>query len=105
MLSEWLPAFRSREERGPHIFLTAVFVVLTFSIALSVSELGLLFSIIGATGSNLMTYILPGLFYWKLAAADGNTKTRLLALAVSVLGGIILVLALTVIILDKTEQI
>lgn len=108
MLAERWPVFRQRTgtDRRPHLFVTALFVLITFTIALSVDQLGLMFSIIGATGSNLMTYILPGAFYFKLSEEDGfKSRTRIAALCVMVLGLIVLVAALTIIILDNAGKL
>jgi len=46
--------------------ITCTFLVLSFSIAMSVSDLGVILSIVGATGSTTVSYILPGLIYLKL---------------------------------------
>ena len=40
-------------------------------IALTVKDLGLVLSIVGATGSTTVSYILPGLFYSKIFKDNG----------------------------------
>lgn len=40
--------------------ITCVFLVLSFAIAMSVSDLGLILGVVGATGSTTVSYILPG---------------------------------------------
>jgi len=45
---------------------TCCFLILSFSIAMVVSDLGIILAIVGATGSTTVTYILPGLVYLKL---------------------------------------
>lgn len=40
--------------------ITCVFLVFSFIIAMSVSDLGLILGVVGATGSTMVSYILPG---------------------------------------------
>ena len=40
--------------------ITCIFLVLSFAIAMSVSDLGLILGVVGATGSTTVSYILPG---------------------------------------------
>ena len=51
---------------GLHMSLTTAFVLSTGSIALVVSDLGLVLSVVGATGSTIVTYVLPGACYYVL---------------------------------------
>lgn len=46
--------------------ITITFLVLSFLIAMCVSDLSLILSIVGATGSTIVSYILPGLIYIRL---------------------------------------
>jgi Transmembrane amino acid transporter protein len=46
-----------------------VFLVASLLIALSVSDLGVVLSIVGATGSTVVSYILPGVFYYNMFGA------------------------------------
>jgi len=43
--------------------ITCIFLVLSFSIAMVVSDLGIILGIVGATGSTMVSYILPGKYY------------------------------------------
>lgn len=45
---------------------TAVFLACSLAIALTVSDLGLMLSLVGATGSTMISYVLPGWFYYNL---------------------------------------
>jgi len=49
-----------------HAILTAVIVCFGFSIAYFVDDLQLVLSFVGSTGSTTISFILPGLFYYKL---------------------------------------
>eukprot|EP00038_Savillea_parva_P029219 m.69584 g.69584 ORF g.69584 m.69584 type:complete len:517 (+) comp8595_c0_seq2:222-1772(+) len=45
---------------------TAVFLVASLIVALSVTNLGTVLELVGATGSTTVSYILPGMVYWRL---------------------------------------
>ena len=45
---------------------TVVFLACSLAIALTVSDLGLMLSLVGATGSTMISYVLPGWFYYNL---------------------------------------
>ena len=51
---------------------TVVLLLLTFVIALSVEDLGIVIELIGATGSTMIGYVLPGLCYICVFTADGR---------------------------------
>jgi len=46
--------------------ITCTFLVLSFLVAMCVSDLSFILSIVGATGSTIVSYILPGLIYIRL---------------------------------------
>merc|ERR1711976_1066937 len=54
-------------ERRRRRVVAVVIMILTFIIAMIVDDLGIIFSIIGATASTTLCYILPGVFYLKMA--------------------------------------
>jgi len=49
-----------------HVIITTCFVAFTGTIAFLVSDLGLVLSVVGATGSTIVTYVLPGACYFLL---------------------------------------
>ena len=55
-----------RREATEHIAITALFVGASFLIALSVTSLGKVLAVVGATGSTTVSYILPGGIYYRL---------------------------------------
>lgn len=60
-----------RMSRTRHISISVVLLVASYATAiLSAGQLGSVLSIVGATGSVTIQYILPGLFYWK--ATEGE---------------------------------
>ncbi|KAI0299311.1 vacuolar amino acid transporter 5 [Russula brevipes] len=80
-----------------HTVLTTAVVFGGFSIAYFVDNLEMVLSFVGSTGSTTISFILPGLFYWKLTKDDPN-KNRLLnlgALALAGYGFLILVFCLS----------
>ena len=48
------------------------FILLSYGIALVVDDLGIVIALIGATGSTIINYTLPGAVYWRLYEADGS---------------------------------
>jgi len=80
-----------------HTVLTTAVVAGGFTIAYFVDNLEMVLSFVGATGSTTISFILPGLFYWKLTKDDPN-KNRLLnlgALGLACYGFLILVFCLS----------
>merc|ERR1712086_288690 len=53
-------------EDTAHYTITTVFVIITGAIACTVDDLGLVLSVVGATGSTIVSYILPGGCYFLL---------------------------------------
>jgi len=60
-----------------HTLLTTAIVVSGFTIAWFVNDLQLVLSFVGSTGGTIVSFILPGLFYWQLTRADRNRSTAL----------------------------
>jgi len=80
-----------------HTLLTTAVVTGGFMIAYFVDNLEIVLSFVGATGSTTISFILPGLFYWKLTKDDPN-RNKLLnlgALALACYGSLILVFCLS----------
>jgi Transmembrane amino acid transporter protein len=53
-----------------------VFLVLSLAIALSVKDLGVVLAVVGATGSTVVSYILPGAFYYNMFRKVSNSNDR-----------------------------
>lgn len=56
------------------LVLTTVFILTAYGIALGVSEFAIVLSLVGATGSTTISFILPGLFGYKLLGNDENAN-------------------------------
>ncbi|KAG8683458.1 hypothetical protein FRC09_016068, partial [Ceratobasidium sp. 395] len=80
-----------------HIALTMGIVGCGFAIAYFVDDLQLVLSFVGSTGSTTISFILPGLFYFKLFRNDPGHSRVLLgaALALALYGALIFVFCLT----------
>jgi amino acid permease len=85
-------------------WITAAFLLLSTSIALSLDDLGIVLSVVGATGSTTVSYILPGGCYYLLFRdhAPGSLKPAL-ALAQCVVGLLLVPMLLTLIYLKETS--
>lgn len=57
--------------------ITTVILVLGYITALSVTSLDTMLAFVGSTGSTSISFILPGLFYYKISDPDGVHYQRL----------------------------
>ena len=57
--------------------LTTIIVVCSYATALSVSSLDRVLAYVGSTGSTSISFILPGLFYYKISDPEGVHHQRL----------------------------
>ena len=46
--------------------MTIAFLVVSYGVAMSVTDLGIILALVGATGSTMVSYILPGAIYYRL---------------------------------------
>lgn len=84
-----------RTEQRRHWVITVGFLAASYALALAVSDLGVMLSIVGATGSTIVSYILPGLCYYRLHPRPHLQRN--VALMQLVLGCIIMPVALVII--------
>jgi len=78
-----------------HNCITSALLIISYIIACSVNDLGTVLSVVGATGSTTICFILPGLLYYKIKKnVRGNQKsTFLMKIALVISGtGILLML-------------
>jgi len=68
---------------------TLLLCVVTYTVSFFVQDLGIVFSIVGATGSVTLCYILPGSFYVKLFWNDPWDAKKIFALVLAG-GGVLL---------------
>lgn len=57
--------------------LTTLIIILSYIVAMTVSSLDKVLAYVGSTGSTAISFILPGLFYYKISAPDSVFHQRL----------------------------
>jgi amino acid permease len=57
--------------------ITTVIIVLSYTVAMTVSSLDKVLAYVGSTGSTSISFILPGLFYYKISAPESIHHQRL----------------------------
>ncbi|PPJ50263.1 hypothetical protein CBER1_04896 [Cercospora berteroae] len=58
--------------------LTTCIIIMSYIVAMTVSSLDKVLAYVGSTGSTAISFILPGLFYYKISAPDSPHHQRLL---------------------------
>jgi len=58
--------------------ITTAIIILSYIVAMSVSSLDKVLAYVGSTGSTSISFILPGLFYYKISAPDSIHHQRLI---------------------------
>ena len=58
--------------------ITTVILVLSYIVAMTVSSLEKVLAYVGSTGSTSISFILPGLFYYKISSPDSPLHQRLI---------------------------
>lgn len=58
--------------------ITTVIIILSYVVAMTVSSLEKVLAYVGSTGSTAISFILPGIFYYKISAPDSPHHQRLL---------------------------
>lgn len=71
---------KGRDEIGEVRFaaITTVIIILSYIVAMTVSSLDKVLAYVGSTGSTSISFILPGLFYYKISSPDSLLHQRLL---------------------------
>ena len=77
-----------------YIAVTTAILGCSFIIGLTVSNLGVVLALIGATGATTLSFILPGFFYYIIFKNEGPVWKRNLALAQGIAGLIIMPMCL-----------
>lgn len=81
LLSGKVPAGRpAPTEMGEVRFaiLTTFIIIMSYIVAMTVSSLDKVLAYVGSTGSTAISFILPGLFYYKISAPESPHHQRLL---------------------------
>ncbi|KAJ1919122.1 hypothetical protein H4219_002171 [Mycoemilia scoparia] len=79
-----------------HVIITTALLILSYIVAMSVTSLTLVLSFVGSTGSTTISFILPGLFYYKIHKADSIwTLKKTMAFILMIYGFVVLTTCLT----------
>jgi len=71
-----------------HNSITSVLLTISYTIACSVKDLGVVLSVVGATGSTTICFILPGVLYYKIKKNErGDQKSTLLMKLALIISG------------------
>jgi len=87
-----------------HYSVSLLLFTTTFLVAFFLDDLTTVFSIVGATGSVTLCYILPGLFYVKLKWEKKWTPTKVMAVVLLVFGIVVMINSLTFIIIKAVTK-
>lgn len=78
-----------------YIVMTTCILVTSYFVAITVNQLDLVLSFVGSTGSTTISFILPGLFYFKIYSEKKWHWKRLVALFLIVYGFSVMSICLT----------
>ena len=84
---------------GARALAATLFLVVSTLLAAILDDLGVVLSIVGATGSVIVTYILPGFCYWRLCTQP-HAWLRRAALAQFCLGVVLMPISLTLVLVN-----
>ncbi|KAJ2777952.1 hypothetical protein H4R18_004881 [Coemansia javaensis] len=77
-----------------HVSITSALMVLSYVVAISVTSLDLVLSFVGSTGSTCISFILPGVFYYRMHRNSPWTRMKIIAVALATYGVLVLVFCL-----------
>ena len=70
--------------------------ICSFIVSMIISDLGVVLALVGATGSTTISYILPGLFFYRSFEQHPEDRRRKIALAMAVIGCVLIPFAVTI---------
>ncbi|KAG2225636.1 hypothetical protein INT45_012108, partial [Circinella minor] len=107
-------AWRSPEARGlkvppppsalKYFIMTTTILVGSYLIAITVTELDLVLAFVGSTGSTTISFILPGIFYYKIHENDPWKPGKIAAVCLAVYGILVMSICLTFNILNVVDH-
>ncbi len=78
-----------KHNRFRYVVVTVGLLASSFIVALFVTDLGIIFSFVGATGATMISFILPGAAYYSMHERQGPAWKRYGAIALVIMGCII----------------
>ncbi|KAJ2710104.1 hypothetical protein H4R19_003914 [Coemansia spiralis] len=77
-----------------HVSITFALMTLSYVVSMTVTSLDLVLSFVGSTGSTCISFILPGVFYYKMHQNSRWTRMKVLSVLLAVYGVFVLVFCL-----------
>lgn len=77
-----------------HISITFGLMLLSYIVSMSVTSLDLVLSFVGSTGSTCISFILPGIFYYKMHQHSRWTRMKVVSVLITVYGVFVLIFCL-----------
>ncbi|KAF9925801.1 hypothetical protein FBU30_004476 [Linnemannia zychae] len=87
-----------------YTLMTLAILIGSYIIAITVSQLDLVLSFVGSTGSTAISFILPGSFYYKLHQNDPWTGRKILSVCLTAYGFMVMVICLSANIRRITQE-
>ncbi|CAO3656923.1 unnamed protein product [Mucor hiemalis] len=75
--------------------MTTTILILSYVVAITITELDLVLSFVGSTGSTTISFILPGLFYYKIHENDPWKPGKIIAVLLALYGIFVMTVCLT----------
>mmetsp|Transcript_14314 Transcript_14314/g.31988 ORF Transcript_14314/g.31988 Transcript_14314/m.31988 type:complete len:172 (+) Transcript_14314:1039-1554(+) len=97
-----IAAGEEKDDRVLFHTITISFLLLSFTLAMIVDDLGVVLALVGATGSTLVSYVLPGLIFIKIHPY--RDASMMCACVQLMMGLLIMPLALYFVIIGKVQH-
>ncbi|OZJ04443.1 hypothetical protein BZG36_02797 [Bifiguratus adelaidae] len=77
-----------------YVVMTTGILAASYALAITVTRLDLVLSFVGSTGSTIISFILPGLFYYKLHESDPWTWRKVVSVYLATYGCLVMLVCL-----------
>ncbi|KAJ2797472.1 hypothetical protein H4R20_005167 [Coemansia guatemalensis] len=77
-----------------HISITFFLMLFSYIVSISVTSLDLVLSFVGSTGSTCISFILPGVFYYKMHEHSQWTRMKVISVLIATYGVLVLIFCL-----------
>ncbi|KAI8084094.1 transmembrane amino acid transporter protein-domain-containing protein [Gilbertella persicaria] len=85
--------------------MTTTILIASYLVAITITELDLVLSFVGSTGSTTISFILPGLFYYKIHENDQWNSAKISSVLLALYGMFIMTVCLTYNIMRLTSNV
>ncbi|KAI8353321.1 transmembrane amino acid transporter protein-domain-containing protein [Blakeslea trispora] len=97
-------SFHSPPSPLKYFTMTTVILIASYLVAITVTELDLVLSFVGSTGSTTISFILPGLFYYKIHQNGPWDRSKIIAILLALYGTFVMTVCLTFNIMRLTNN-